>query len=108
MRNIFKKAAALVLSVSLLLSALFTGAVAVNAAGVVNTRTVSEVVTKGDRTYIEHNGVPYLMYGIQMRLDWQYADKIVLYPESNEKLSSGTSLAVHCLRICLAMQGMWV
>ncbi len=84
MRNIFKKTAALVLSVSLLLSALFTGAVTVNATKAVNTRTVSEVVTKGDRTYIEHNGVPYLMYGIQMRLDWQYADKIVLYPESNE------------------------
>lgn len=37
---------------------------------------VSSVVTKGGRTYIEHNGEPYLMYGIQMRLDWQYNDKI--------------------------------
>lgn len=37
---------------------------------------VSSVVTKNGRTYIEHNGEPYLMYGIQMRLDWQYADKM--------------------------------
>lgn len=37
---------------------------------------VSSIFTKNGRTYIEHNGEPYLMYGIQMRLDWQYADKM--------------------------------
>lgn len=76
----FKRLCALVLSL-VMLATMFSGIqLTTDAAG--TNGYVSRLVTNDYGTYVEHNGKPYLMYGVQLRVDWQYADK---------KLEDGTT-----------------
>lgn len=68
-----KKLAALFLCIAVTATALTGIPFGALSAGTDN--RVSKLVTNDYGTYVEHNGKPYLMYGVQMRADWQYADK---------------------------------
>ncbi len=78
MKNL-KKLCALILSLAML-ATMFSGMQFVADADTVS--YASRLVTNDYGTYVEHNGKPYLMYGAQLRVDWQYADK---------KLEDGTT-----------------
>ncbi len=70
-----RRLCAWVLSLAML-ATMFSGMQLVTDAAVA-TDYVSRLVTNDYGTYVEHNGKPYLMYGVQMRVDKQYAAKIV-------------------------------
>lgn len=68
-----KKIMAMTLCICLLCSVI--GVIPASAQETDGVTPVSKIVQGEDGAYIEYLGKPYLMYGIQMRLDWAYTDK---------------------------------
>ncbi len=73
-RCILKKVAAILLSLCMAFSVIVC--IPVLADGEVPTNEAVSRLVQGEKgAYVEYLGKPYLMYGIQMRLDWAYTDK---------------------------------
>lgn len=73
--NRLKRIMAVVLSVCVVFSMLYCIPALAQENTTADVIPVSKLVQGENGTYIEYLGKPYLMYGIQMRLDWAYTDK---------------------------------